>query len=224
MQRAGQASARDMPLARPPPQGCVALRAPVPGTQRGDPSRTRDRARHRVGPVRARPCPAGREAAPGWDRKIIEQEPVMDMQIVETETADRTAQLSQAARIAPISLQIWDAKYRLKAPDGTPIDLTIEDSWRRVARALAAAEREPAALGGGVLRGAARIPVPASRPHPVRRRHRPARDAVQLLRHGRHRRRSRQHLRASARGRADHAAGRRHRLRLLDRCGRRARR
>ena len=25
---------------------------------------------------------------------------------------------------AAISRQIWDAKYRLKAPDGTPIDLT----------------------------------------------------------------------------------------------------
>jgi ribonucleoside-diphosphate reductase alpha chain len=41
--------------------------------------------------------------------------------------------------IAPISRQIWDAKYRLKAADGTPVDLTIEDTWRRVARALAAA-------------------------------------------------------------------------------------
>jgi ribonucleoside-diphosphate reductase alpha chain len=47
-------------------------------------------------------------------------------------------------RIAPISRQIWDAKYRLKAADDTPIDLTIEDTWRRVARALAAAETEPA--------------------------------------------------------------------------------
>ena len=46
--------------------------------------------------------------------------------------------------IAPLSRQIWDAKYRLKAADGTPIDLTIEDTWDRVARALAAAEREPA--------------------------------------------------------------------------------
>ena len=46
-------------------------------------------------------------------------------------------------RTAPISRQIWDAKYRLKAPDGTPVDHGIEDSWRRVARALAAAEREP---------------------------------------------------------------------------------
>ena len=46
--------------------------------------------------------------------------------------------------IAPISRQIWDAKYRLKAADGSPIDLTIEDTWRRVARALARAETDPA--------------------------------------------------------------------------------
>ena len=50
---------------------------------------------------------------------------------------------SAMERIAPISRQIWDAKYRLKAADGTPVDLTIEDSWRRVARALAAMENEP---------------------------------------------------------------------------------
>jgi ribonucleoside-diphosphate reductase alpha chain len=36
--------------------------------------------------------------------------------------------------------QIWDMKYRLKAPDGTPVDRTVEDSWARVARAAAAAE------------------------------------------------------------------------------------
>ena len=47
--------------------------------------------------------------------------------------------------IAPISRQIWDAKYRLKAGDGTPVDHTVEDSWRRVASALAAAEVDPAA-------------------------------------------------------------------------------
>jgi ribonucleoside-diphosphate reductase alpha chain len=47
---------------------------------------------------------------------------------------------SAIERAAPISRQIWDAKYRLKDADGTPIDLTIEDSWRRVARALAAVE------------------------------------------------------------------------------------
>jgi ribonucleoside-diphosphate reductase alpha chain len=46
--------------------------------------------------------------------------------------------------IAPISRQIWDAKYRLKDAGGTPIDRSIEDTWRRVARALAATERDPA--------------------------------------------------------------------------------
>ena len=46
-------------------------------------------------------------------------------------------------RIAPISRQIWEDKYRLKAADGTPIDRTIEDTWRRVARALAAVEERP---------------------------------------------------------------------------------
>ena len=44
----------------------------------------------------------------------------------------------------PISSRIWDMKYRLKAADGTPVDGTIEDTWRRVARALASAEAEPA--------------------------------------------------------------------------------
>jgi ribonucleoside-diphosphate reductase alpha chain len=51
-------------------------------------------------------------------------------------------------RAAPISRQIWDAKYRLKAMDGTPIDRSVEDSWSRVARALAAAETEPSAWEG----------------------------------------------------------------------------
>ena len=45
---------------------------------------------------------------------------------------------------APIAAQIWDMKYRLKEADGTPIDGTIEDTWRRIARALAAVERDPA--------------------------------------------------------------------------------
>ncbi len=45
---------------------------------------------------------------------------------------------------APIAEQIWDMKYRLKEADGTPIDQTIEDSWRRIARALAEVEDQPA--------------------------------------------------------------------------------
>ncbi len=45
---------------------------------------------------------------------------------------------------APIAEQIWDMKYRLKQADGTAIDLSVEDSWRRVARDLARVEQDPA--------------------------------------------------------------------------------
>ena len=47
-------------------------------------------------------------------------------------------------QVAAISQQIWDMKYRLKAADGTAIDRTIEDTWRRVANALAAPEKDQA--------------------------------------------------------------------------------
>ena len=44
---------------------------------------------------------------------------------------------------AAIAEQIWVMKYRLKAADGTPIDATVEASWRRIAKALAALEADP---------------------------------------------------------------------------------
>ncbi len=47
------------------------------------------------------------------------------------------------AVVASISQQIWDMKYRLKGPSGEPVDKTIEDTWRRVAAAVAAPEAEP---------------------------------------------------------------------------------
>ncbi len=40
------------------------------------------------------------------------------------------------------SLDIWDKKYRLTAKDGTPIDKTMDDTYKRVARALADVEHE----------------------------------------------------------------------------------
>jgi ribonucleoside-diphosphate reductase alpha chain len=51
------------------------------------------------------------------------------------------------APIASISQQIWDMKYRLKGPAsgpvaGEPIDKTIDDTWRRIARAVAAPESD----------------------------------------------------------------------------------
>ncbi|MBW4707231.1 adenosylcobalamin-dependent ribonucleoside-diphosphate reductase [Roseobacter sp. YSTF-M11] len=44
---------------------------------------------------------------------------------------------------APIAEQIWDMKYRFKEADGTPKDVTVEDTWRRIARDLAKVEQEP---------------------------------------------------------------------------------
>ena len=47
--------------------------------------------------------------------------------------------------LSALSQQIWEMKYRLKSVDGRPVDKTVEDSWRRVARAAASAEKEPEA-------------------------------------------------------------------------------
>ncbi|MEL7449418.1 MAG: adenosylcobalamin-dependent ribonucleoside-diphosphate reductase [Pseudomonadota bacterium] len=38
------------------------------------------------------------------------------------------------------STDIWDKKYRLRAKSGEPVDLTVDDTYRRVARALADVE------------------------------------------------------------------------------------
>jgi ribonucleoside-diphosphate reductase alpha chain len=40
----------------------------------------------------------------------------------------------------PISEQIWGMKYQMKQADGTPIDVTVQDTWLRIAEALAEAE------------------------------------------------------------------------------------
>jgi ribonucleoside-diphosphate reductase alpha chain len=40
------------------------------------------------------------------------------------------------------ALDIWDKKYRLSAKDGTPIDKSMDDTYKRVARSLAEVERE----------------------------------------------------------------------------------
>jgi ribonucleoside-diphosphate reductase alpha chain len=45
-----------------------------------------------------------------------------------------------ALPLQPASLDIWDKKYRLKAKNGVPVDQSIDDTYRRVAKALAEAE------------------------------------------------------------------------------------
>ncbi len=81
---------------------------------------------------------------------------------------------------------------------------------------LGGAGARPRIVGRAFPRGALRLQVPARRPGHRRRRHRPQRHAVQLLRHGHDSRRHVGHLREFARSGSHHAAGRRHRSRLLD--------
>src|SRR5215510_1162896 len=57
--------------------------------------------------------------------------------VVKLETKDVDAIPFQEA-----SLDIWDKKYRLSAKDGTPVDKTMDDTYKRVARALADVEHE----------------------------------------------------------------------------------
>ena len=44
---------------------------------------------------------------------------------------------------APIAQQIWEMKYRFQPPEGGG-DETVADTWRRIARALAQDEDDPA--------------------------------------------------------------------------------
>ncbi len=44
---------------------------------------------------------------------------------------------------APIAEQIWDMKYRFKDAEGAPIDVSVEDTWRRIARDLSKVEEDP---------------------------------------------------------------------------------
>ena len=77
--------------------------------------------------------------------------------------------------MSDISHQIWNMKYRLKSPDGTPIDADIPHSWARVALAAAQAEapETPRALGHRLRRGPGGPSLPAGGADPGGRRDRP---------------------------------------------------
>ncbi|MCK9991482.1 MAG: ribonucleoside-diphosphate reductase alpha chain [Alphaproteobacteria bacterium] len=52
--------------------------------------------------------------------------------------------MSTDLSFSEFSRQVWDMKYRLKTPEGQPVDRTLDDTWRRVANAMASAEPEAA--------------------------------------------------------------------------------
>ena len=114
--------------------------------------------------------------------------------------------------VAAISQQIWDMKYRLKAPDGTPVDKTLAESWVRIATALAVPEKEPAAwtarfasaLEDFKFLPAGRIVAGAGTARNV--------TLFNCFVMGTIPDEHERYLRGSARGGADHAAGRRDRV------------
>lgn len=59
----------------------------------------------------------------------------------------------------PMAAQIWDMKYRLKEQDGTPVDMTVQDTWRRVAKALSVNEPEQKGAFYSVLENFSFIPA-----------------------------------------------------------------
>ncbi|WAG09222.1 adenosylcobalamin-dependent ribonucleoside-diphosphate reductase [Aeromonas jandaei] len=70
------------------------------------------------------------------------------------------------SRLIPMqetSLEIWDSKYRLKSKDGHPVDGTIDETYQRVARALAEQELEPEAWYESFLWALRNGAIPAGR-------------------------------------------------------------
>ncbi|MND42156.1 Ribonucleoside-diphosphate reductase NrdZ [compost metagenome] len=58
--------------------------------------------------------------------------------------APKQVQGNHGIALQAASEDIWDSKYRLKHKDGTPIDVTPDATWQRVARALSEVEADPA--------------------------------------------------------------------------------
>jgi hypothetical protein len=71
--------------------------------------------------------------------------------------------------MSDISRQIWDMKYRLKKPDGTPVDGDVAETWARVALAAAAAEAPEKRSEHAVAR---QLSLPSCRTHLCRCRNR----------------------------------------------------
>ena len=53
---------------------------------------------------------------------------------------DAVTDAAQGIPMQPASADIWDKKYRLKTKTGEPVDVTIDDTYKRVAKALSDAE------------------------------------------------------------------------------------
>ena len=88
------------------------------------------------------------------------------MKLAHRKTSDFVSVHPSEIPFQAASLDIWDTKYRLKTKDGKPLDRDIEDTYARVARALAAVEsndEDRAFWGEKFLRALMNGAIPAGR-------------------------------------------------------------
>ena len=65
------------------------------------------------------------------------------LELVSDTQPRQTAHVAHEIPMQPASYDIWDKKYRLKAKNGDAVDHSIDDTFRRVARALSEVEATP---------------------------------------------------------------------------------
>ena len=83
-----------------------------------------------------------------------------------------------------ISQQIWDMKYRFKADDGTPVDKTMQDTFKRIAVALADPEKDQDHWREVFFEGNERFQISAGGSNLSRRWNQEGCDTFQLFCHG----------------------------------------
>ena len=128
---------------------------------------------------------------------------------------------AQEIPMQPASQDIWDKKYRLKTKKGEPVDADIDDTYQRVAKALA--DAEPTAekqeywyerFLWALRRGA--IPAGRITSNAGALEHKPAPRTINCTVSGTIDRLDGRHPRQGPRGRPDAEGRLRHRLRILD--------
>ena len=65
------------------------------------------------------------------------------MKLAHSSTQPRIRAGAADLELQPASFDIWDKKYRLKTKNGDTLDETVDDTFRRVAKALSDAEKTP---------------------------------------------------------------------------------
>ena len=83
------------------------------------------------------------------EKKVAAKVPVNAVKIDELTTTELDDSHSSTPDIAyqPAAVDIWDKKYRLKFTDGAIVDQTMDDTFKRAARALADVEESDSLYG-----------------------------------------------------------------------------